>query len=339
MDRLREIQARDDVRTEALRAAAGILLGLAAYLALIRKTATFEPWGDFAILLLLLVPAIVLYGGGMVAAREAVRPKAWHAVWVVIGIFFIFGSTQQFLEWVDGDTGASLNVAWTTTLTAASGIAAALFARVRFGWLIAGIALSIAWLALWDAIISDGLGSDIGTFRGVCMVGTALLAAGAVAGFRAGRMTLEEGSEVLTAAGVLFVTGAGLVSLSLLFGGAIAFAVDGASDVGGEPSTFWDTVLLIGSIALIGAGSYRSVRGPVYVGGIGLFIFGALAGSDLDNPMGPDGSLQGWPLLLLAIAIVALVASALSFNSDSGDSVPSAPQQEPPPPASPPPSA
>ena len=316
MEFLKQVQADDDERTEALRALGGLLLGTGALVLLIRKS-TFDPWGDFPLLLAWLVPALILYGGGILAARAA-EPRLWHSVWVVFGIVFVYGTLQQFLTLIDGDSGAPLNVVWTLCVIAAVAAAAAILARVRFGWLVAGIALAIAWLALWDEILSNGIGDDAGTFRGLCMVAAILLVALAWMLETRGR-DRSEGAEIVTAAGLIFVLGAGLVGLSDIQ--SLVVPTDVSPTSGGvSPSLFWDVVLLGGSILLIAAGSLTKLRGPVYVGAIGILTFVTLVGLDLDNDS-PEGKIVGWPLILLLAATLAIAASLMAVRSTRGSSV------------------
>ncbi len=70
----------------------------------------------------------------------------------------------------------------------------------------------------------------------------------------------------------------------------------------------WDTVLLVGSLALIVAGTRFDARGPGYVGAFGLLLFILIAGFDLDD-VTPEPSVLGWPLLLLAAGAVATAVS------------------------------
>lgn len=316
MEHLRRMQAGDDVRTESLRALGGLLLGIGVLVLLYRKTSFAEPWGDFAVFVALLLPALLLYGGGILAARSA-EPRAWHSVWVVFGIVFVLSTLQQFLTLIDGDVGAPLNVAWTFGVVAAIAVVAALFARVRFGWLLAGIALTVSWFALWDQILEDGLGEDAGTFRGLAMVAALLLFLAAFMLARRERTTLSEASELVTAGGLVFLLGAGIISLS----GAIVAGISGAigpagtvTESGGvEPSFFWDLVLLVGSVGLVGLGSLVSARGPMYVGVLGIGIFITIVGADLDDDS-PAGAVVGWPLILLLVGVAAVAASGLGLK-------------------------
>lgn len=316
MEQLRRIQAGDDVRTEGLRALGGLLLGIGVLVLLYRKTSFAEPWGDFTVFVALLLPALLLYGVGILAARAA-EPRAWHAVWVVFGIFFVYATLSQFLTLIDGDVGAPLNVAWTFGVLAAVAVVAALFARVRFGWLVAGIALTVSWFALWDQILENGVGDDAGTFRGLAMVAALLLLLGAFMLTRRERTTLPEASELVTAGGLVFLLGAGIISLSGAFAAGIAGAIAPTATVtesgGVEPSLFWDLVLLVGSVGLVGLGSFVSSRGPIYVGALGIGIFVTIVGADLDDDS-PAGAVVGWPLILLLAAAAAIVASGLALK-------------------------
>jgi len=317
MEFFRQVQAADDARSEALRALGGLLFGTAVLVLLIRRTSFENPWDDFPLLVAWLVPALVLYGGGIAAARAS-APRMWHAVWVVFGILFVYGTLIQFLTLIEGDPDAPLNTVWTLLVVAAVAAIAALVAKVRFGWLVAGIALAIAWLALWDEILENGVTDDIGTFRGLCMVAAVVLVAGAWLVERRGRER-SESAELVTAGGLIFLLGAGLVSLVGVFGG-VFFPVDVSStETGGaEPSLLWDVVLLGGSIALIAAGSFAGSRGSIYVGAVGILTFVVLVGSDLDDDS-PAGKIVGWPLVLLVVSLVAIAASILAARDQVGD--------------------
>ena len=320
---LRQLQANDDERAEMVRALGGLLLGIGGLVLLIRKS-TLTPglWDDFPLFLAWLIPALILYGGGIMAARAA-APKLWHSVWVVFGLLFVYGSLLQFIVLVDGNTGSSLNTVWTLCVVAAAGIGAAIFARVRFGWLVAGIALAIAWLALWDEILESGIGDDAGTFRGLCMIATLLLVALAWMIENRGREGFEA-AEIVTAAGLIFVVGAGLVGLqdisSLLVPVDVTSAGVPSTSGGVEPSLFWDVVLLAGSILLVAAGGLTGVRGPIYVGALGIVTFVFLVGVDLDDDT-PEGKIIGWPLILLLAAALAIAASFFAGRSSTSSSV------------------
>jgi len=315
VEALRTIQSRDDARSEGLRGLGGLLFGVGVLVLLLRRTSFEDPWGDGALLIAWLVPALILYGGGILAARAA-EPKVWHSVWVVFGILFVYGTLIQFLTVIDGDPDAPLNTVWTLCIVAGVAAGAAVFARVSFGWLLAGVALAGAWLALWDEILENGVADDIGTFRGLCMIAVLGLVAGAWMVQNRGRER-GEAAELITAAGLVFLLGAGLVSLAGAFGSLFAPVAPAGAPGIAEPSLFWDLVLLGGSIALIAVGSFARLRGTIYVGAAGILTFVALVGGDLDDDS-PAGKVVGWPLILLVLALLAIVASLAQARKASG---------------------
>jgi hypothetical protein len=318
---LRDLQRGDDERTEALRAIGGVLIALAAVVIVLRKSSGADPWGDLPLLIFLAVPALILFGGGLAGAQGADLPRPWHAVWLVAGVVLIYLACLQMIEVVEGDADAPLNVAWTWAVVAVAALIVAREAFVRFGWLAAGVAAGIAFLALCEEVLPDGIGEDIGTFRNVCMVLTVALLAAAYMTWRAGLTDEDEASELLTAAAIYFVIGTTITGLTVLFVGAsLNFAPAAAAPVDRsavpDPSTFWDTVLGLGSVALVVAGAILEKRGPAYVGAVGLVVFALIVGVDLDNS-DRDGSLVGWPLVLTLAAIAAVIASALR-STDEG---------------------
>jgi hypothetical protein len=340
MEFVRSVQAGDDDARRALRLLGGVLLGVGALVLAFRRSNFDDPWGDLPILVVVLIPAIVLYGGGFLAARAAGGSRAWHGVFLVFGLVFAFLTLNQFVELVGGDPGSSLNTAWIFAVVAALGALAALRAGVRFAMLAAGLAFLIAWLSLWDEVISDGIGSDAGTLRGLSILAAVVIGlAGVALHWRLRGRTFERPliddhlpvpAELFTAAGIAFVFGAGLVSLTGAIEGALAAAfspLGGATGGSGfaEPSLFWDLVLLAGSLKLILIGAWIGMRGPVYVGALGLTLFTFLVGLDLDDSS-PSGSVVGWPLVLLLAAAALLAASALlparTARSRTADSAP-----------------
>jgi hypothetical protein len=349
MQYLRAIQANDDDSRRGLRALGGLLLGVGVFVLAYRRSSLGDPWGDFALFLVALLPALFLYGGGLLAALSSPERSAWHGVFLVFGLIFAVFTFFQFLELIDGNTGDSWNVAWIFAAVAALGVVAALLADVRFAMLAAGVAFIVAWFALWDAILGEDFSSDAGTIRGFSMLAAGVLAVAAVGLHwqRRGRhlnppFDDEHGalpSELLTAAGLAFLFGAGILSATAAIVQSIlgAFAPLGATAGGGfaEPSVFWDIVLLAGSLGLVVFGVFFRVRGPAYVGAIGLTIFIVIVGLDLDDSS-PSGSLLGWPLVLLILAAAALAASVLMPRRDGVATAPAAEPGPPPPPAGPP---
>jgi hypothetical protein len=343
----RERLAVGDEGGDALRKLAGLLLALGLVVVFIRRSSLGDVWGDLPLLLVLLITFLFLYGIALLAGPPtfAEAPAAapgtpagapppaapttrveepaggsWQAVYAVFGVIVLPLVLLQFLEWVDGNTGAPLNIAWIFLLTAVAAVAAAFLLRTRYTLLLAGLALIVAWLALWDELLTDGLVADAGTLRGLLVLISVILLAGAVGAYlwEPGRAGIRRASEVVTAAGVAAVAAGGL--------SIITFAVvqgEVGVDAGfvATPNFFWDLVLLVASLLLILYGARFSTRGPVYVGAIGLLIFAIVVGlevgdlaeavSGADIEAIPEGSIVGWPLALLLIGAAAFVLSLL----------------------------
>jgi hypothetical protein len=354
MQGFRPVFETDDEGRHALRTLGGILLGTAMLLIFIRRSALGDAWGDFALFLVLLAPCVFLYGAALLGYLSVPEGRVWQSVYATFGILLIPLVLFQFIVLVDGNTDAPLNTAWIFLVTAVAGAAATLIGNVRYGLLLGSIALIFSWLGLWDEILSDGLTGDFGTFRGLLMIIAAALVAGAVGLYLFDRVRgIGWGSELVTGAGIAAVLGAGLISFTGFgdvpvtpptptLGGGDVVETESA---GAEPSLLWDTVLLIVSLLLIAYGSWVGRRGPAYVGGIGLLLFIILAGLDLDAD-DPEGTILGWPLLLLLLGLAAVVVSAIPglrigswglerFRAQDEPAPPARPGGAPPPPRPP----
>lgn len=295
----------DDTR-EALRKIGGLLVGLGALMILIRKS---QDWGDFPLFLVLAIPAVVLYGLGVSTVRDTGRVRAWQAVYTVFGLILVPFALSRFVELIGGSSGADLNVFWIFAVTAGLGVYAGHVVGVRWGLLGASIAAIVSWSVLWDKILGDeGISGHIGTYRGLLGVLAILLL---IAGIRVWRATRDkqEGqrkfSEFLTGAGIAAVIACGLGISTFLSFFPIPFT--GGNAIG--TSAVWDVLLLVISLALVGLGANMGVRGPVYVGGIGLVLFLLIAGLDLNSEPPHPTKLGIWPLVLLIGGAGAMLAS------------------------------
>lgn len=348
LERLRVLQANDDSRSEALRMFGGLLLGAGALVLAYRTSQLDNNWAGFPELLVYLLPAVFLLVVGFGARRAIGEGRAWHAVYVVFGLLLVPLTLVQFVDMVGGDTGANLNFVWIFGVTAAIAWYAGMNS-IPFGWLAAGLSLLIVWIALWDEVISDGISSDLDTFRVLALIAAAGLIGG---GYRLranhGEIGQARAAEWFTAGGIAFVVGAGLFSLigavatqlSPLGTGPLTTGGVPPTSVGG-PSVGWDAALGLGSALLIGSGTLFRHRGPVYVGAAGLFLFITLVGLDLDD-MSPSGHVLGWPAVLLLLAAGAVFLSVSPQGRNLGRrgtgvaTEPAAPTAAmPPPPASP----
>lgn len=308
MERIRDLLAADDDSREALRKLGGLAFGVGMLLVFFRRGSFPDAWGDFALFLVLALPCVLLYGGGLLAHVAAGRARPWEAVYLIFGVLLLPFALAQFVDLIGGNSGAPLNLAWIFLLTAVAAGLATFMARVRFGLLLACLALIVSWLALWDELLADGVFGDVGTMRGLLVVIAVILLGGAFAL----RFTdfaeeaLERGNEVITAAGIALVIAGGvsIASIASLLVAPVDFAPVA------EASIFWDAFLLVVSLALIAWGTRFGVRGPVYVGAVGLLFFVYIVGLDLDDES-PEGKILGWPLLLVVLGLLSFALSVL----------------------------
>jgi hypothetical protein len=315
-------QLRPDDTRDALRKIGGLLLALAALMIFIRKGGDADAWGDFPLFLLLAAPACFFYGGGVVTDRVTGGVRPWQAVYSVIGLIFIPLALFQFIELVDGDAGSSLNNFWIFGLTAAFAFYAGAAAGIRFQLLAGSIALIVSWSALWNEILSDGIAAEFGIYRGLLGILSIILLAGALYLWRsapdtrvtgtgvtsAGDQGLWKASELLTGAGIAAVLGCSLGISSVL---QLASPLGFTEVTTVETAKHWDVLLLLVSLGLVGIGSTIGVRGPVYVGAIGLFLFLLIVGLDLDDDTPERTNFGVWPVVLLVFGALGVLLSGV----------------------------
>jgi hypothetical protein len=322
---MRDLLAPDYTR-DSLRKHGGLLLGLGVLMIFLRKG---EEWSDFVIFLLLAAMAVYLYGSVFTTdATGGARP--WQAVHSVFGLIFVPFALAQLVDVIgdEGDAGNSLNVLWIFGVTAGLGFYAGVFKGIRVQLLLASIATIVAWSALWDKLLGDeGIAGHFGTYRGLLgILSIILLAAGLYLWRRnddsrvgdtgveaAGDQGLWKASELLTGAGIAAVLACslGITSIVQTLGPLGLFEFTFV-----ETSSFWDVLLLIVSLGLVGLGSTIGTRGPVYVGAIGLTLFLLIVGFDLNEGEDADPTNLGlWPIVLVVGGALAVVLSGVKDAS------------------------
>jgi hypothetical protein len=323
---MNEILQPDDTR-DALRKLGGLLLGLAAAMIYIRKgpflTVNDEQWATFPMLLVLAIPAVYLYGS-ILTRPQTGELRPWQAVHNVFGLAFIPLALGQFVDLIGGTPTASLNIFWIAAVTAGFAFYAGARAGVRVQFLLGSIAVIVSWTALWNKILSDGIGAHWGVYRGLLGILAIGLLAGALYVWRNNPGGDDVGASATAPSGDLglwkaseLVTGAGIAAVI-----ACALGVTALGNLnplsGSTPpiqtSNFWDILLLLVSLGLVAIGSQIGTRGPVYIGAIGLTLFLVIAGLDLDSARPEPFNFGGWPWVLL---ILGLIGIGLSFTKEA----------------------
>ena len=296
-----------------------MLFAVGAIVLFVRKSGHHE-WSSLALLLVVGVPAATLFALALTAPAppSGERARPWQTVLMVTSILLGPVVLLEFLDWVGAGTGHVLYVAGVFAVTGLLAGYAAERARVSYAALLAALALLVSWLLVWGKIL-DHPSAD--TYRWLLVAGGAVLL---VVSAGLGRSGAIGASEVATAGGVAAVA-AGILGVIV---GSVFGVVRGITSIGARAGAHipfaastsglqhfgWDLYLLIVSLALVWVGSRARVRGPGYVGGIGLFAFAISAGAQItriESGRAPTADVVGWPLALLIVGLAALAASAL----------------------------
>ncbi|MFZ2051832.1 MAG: hypothetical protein WAU69_12980 [Solirubrobacteraceae bacterium] len=319
--------SRRDIR-DLLRGVGGLLLAIGA-VALWARKSTHEEWGGLARLLVVAVPAVLLFVLALDLSAPRSREKAypWQSVLMVTSILLGPVVLFQFLDWIGVSTGHVLLEAAVFALIALVAAYAALRARVSYAALLAGLSALLAWLLVWDKILDH---PSANTYRWLLVAAAALLFFISRRLFRADSIGAPEvataGGVSAVAAGVFGVVvgavvgvyGAATRALESSSGGRPFLAAAGGRTVFGHVNSsgfqhfFWDLYLLVVSLALVWVGSRVRFRGLGYVGGVGVLAFLVSIVAQITRIEGgrsPTASVLGWPLALLLLGAAALVAS------------------------------
>jgi hypothetical protein len=325
---MNELLTPDDSR-DALRKIGGLLFAIGVLMLLLRKAVVADDFADGIVLIVLLIPAALFYGGGVFTEQATGKLRAWQTVYAALGLIFAALALIQFVEVIDeGASGNSLNVAWIFAVVAGLAFYAGVVRGIRFQFLLGGIALIVAWSALWDKILGDeGIGGNIGVYRGLLGILSIGLLVGALQLWRTnpggdnpaetatrpgGELGLWKASELFTAAGISAV-----LACSLGVGAVLPLLNPLATPSAPiETSWLWDILLLLISLGLVGIGASIGLRGPVYVGAIGLTLFLLIAGLDVDEGDEADPSKLGvWPIVLLVLGGLGILLSGVKEAS------------------------
>jgi hypothetical protein len=299
-------------RRDWLRLVGGLLFGVGAVILAIRKLGILpeaEAWSEFAVLLVLLAPFVLLYGLGLAGRVTGPDAEPWQSVFLVFSVILAPFMLFQLLDVIGGDANSSWNSVWIFGITGALGAFAVLWAGATQAGGFGAVALIVAWLAFWDEVLGDPSGN---TVRWLLVIVAAIYVAAAIV---LGRLQVRQGASLITAAGLATGLAGTLGEFSVL--GAL-----GTEGVPGptlrtveaaDPGAGWDAFLLVTSVALIGFSARTGRRGPGLVGGAGLIAFIVLAGAQLVDQLAGGGGAEadGWPLILVLVGGAALLLSFL----------------------------
>jgi hypothetical protein len=299
-----------------MRSAGGVLLAVGALVLLSRKSGHGQ-WGTFAQLLVVLVPAVVLYA--LALARSPARAPAEpdQTVLAVSAILLSPVVLLEFLRWIGASTNSALNLAAVFAVAALLAAYTVRRSQVTYAALLGGLSALAAWLLVWSKIL-DHPSAD--TYRWLLIAGAAILFCVAAA------LSLADAngsSEVATAGGLAAIAAGiiGVVVSGVL--GALSVVTASSSRSGERTSLLrpvhhlsgaqhlgWDVYLLVASVALVWIGSRVRSRGLGYVGGLGLFAFLVSVLAQLTRVQSGHGRtshIVGWPLVLVLVGAAGIV--------------------------------
>jgi hypothetical protein len=315
------MQSDDRDATDLLRGAGGMLLAAGAVVLELRKS-TNHDWGQLALLLVVAIPMLVLFALALGGNHDEERAAPSRSVLMVLAILLGPLALSQLLDLLGANTA---NTLYTALILALAGVFAGYGgqrARVSYAMLLAGLALLLAWLIVWSRILDH---PSIDTIRILLVVAAALLFVAAVGMSRAKAI----GATEIASVGGIAAVAAGTIGVVVgTFAGVLSPVeriVEKSHTSGRGVSIFtetsgfqhfgWDLYLLIVSVALVWTGARVRARGLGYVGGVGLFAFLVSVGSQvtrIESGDAPTSSLAGWPLVLLGLGALGLLAPALS---------------------------
>jgi hypothetical protein len=288
---------------EWLRILGAVALAVGAVMLFVRKSgALSEDWADFPLLLVAAVPCGLLFWLG-ISDRRGEEVERWRATLLVLAVLLAPLALEQLRETLGLSEDAAFWHFVVFAGTAAMAAYAAFVVGAAYQALLAALAGILAWLFLWEWIASPAVSG----FRVLlALLGIAYLAA-AIALRASDR---PQGHELVTAAGIVGLL-VGFIGVAEATARALVGTVLALPGGGHGQSFFWDFVLLVVSLALVAYAAMGRVRGPAYVGFVGLLAFTGILGAelgDLAEGRVPDGTLVGWPLALLLLGGAALAA-------------------------------
>jgi len=285
-------------------------------------------WGNGVFLVLSALGCALLGAMGWLAPLEGERPRSYQSTLLLLGLALLLIALLRLAQvlGVGAPLGSAGTVVWVFVLLAAAAIACARGRRAAICALVAAVAGTVSLLALVEWVFEP---HGVTTFRWVLLA----IALGFVFGsLRLRDRHRRESVYLVDAAGLAVIA----IALTALAARPAAFSYVPAGDVApsspaGELGTWWEIVLLGAAFGLAAYSGVDRERGPGFLAALALVIFVVLAGR-----AAPAGaSLVGWPLLLLllgGIAVVAGLRPRRELPPEPGGPAQSAPDDSPEPP-------
>src|SRR4051812_273032 len=230
-------------RADWLRLVGGMMFAAGVLVLTIRKG---QDWSKGAIFVALLIPAVTLLGLALLRQMPEGR-QGWRAAFLVFGTLLLLGALLALVRALKGEL-RELNLVWTFGVAAAVAVWTSLALRTPFQMLLAGLFGVVAWLALWDAILTNPQGD---TIRWLLIVLAVIYLVIALVLARADR---PQAADLITVAGILAVLAA-VLSFAIAGNSFIRPAGDALPGSAPKPGQGWNVFLLVVSLFLIGFGA------------------------------------------------------------------------------------
>lgn len=298
------IQRAEHSTSDIALAAGAALLATAIGVTQVRLE---DEWGSGVHLAVALVPAAALLAAGLAVRRDGNRPRASASGLLLAGLVLWAIADFRLLEVVTGDDpfddgGPGLTAFF--ALLAGVALVAALRSGSAASLLVGALAVGGTTLAAVRWLFDT---EDIASYRPVLLA----LAVAYAAGAYALRDRPRHRDVMADAAGLA------ILAIAQLSGGFLFF-------FGGEglPDP-WAAVLLVAAVGLVAYTAATRAPGPAV---IGLFVFASFASTvvtdeaafqDGSDPEEEDLGLMGWPVVLLALSLVAFAYGMLSRRRDT----------------------
>jgi hypothetical protein len=249
----------------------------------------------FVHLLILAVPAALIFALGLQAPNEGGRPPAYQSVLLVTGLLLLVPALLRLAEVLGADLGGGFpagELTWISLVVAGAALFAGLRRHSAICLLIAAIAGAAALLSGWEWIF------ETGTFTASRWL--LLLTAFALA---LTSLVLRAGSPRQSE---LMVDGAGLAVLAIGLQGVLSFVLQSLSlfeaPSGPLLRGFWEFIVLAAGCGLVAYGAIDRAPGSAWLGVANLLVFVVAASVDTED------TLYWWPLMLILIGALAMIA-------------------------------